>query len=1031
MTTMTTRFPSLPPRIRRLILLAALVAALPAALPSEAAAQYFGRNKIQYEDFDWYVVETERFDIHAYDKLSDSLVLDAGRMAERWYSRIGSVFDHEFDERKPLIFYADQPDFHQTNTTPSTLSQATGGFTESLKDRVVMPFAETMGDTDHVLGHELVHAFQYDIAKEAAVSGGQQGLQRLPLWVVEGLAEYLSIGREDAHTAMWLRDAVLADELPEIKDLGRDPRFFPYRWGHAFWAFVGGRWGDSRVAQLYQAMAREGIDIASQTVLATDVDTLSITWMATTKDYYQPLLEGRDGPAEAGQRLLAPDVDAGEMNLSPVLSADGTRVAFLSERELFTIDLFVADANTGQVLGKLAESERDPHFDAIAFISSAGAWSPDGRRFAFATFSEGDGGIAVADADRRRVDRFYDLGEVGEVHSLSWSPDGASIAFSGSSGGLTDLYLVDVAGGAVEQLTDDAWAELHPDFSPDGGTIAFTTDRSDEAALAALELPSMGLGFFDRGTGEIRVDRPFGESTKHINPRYAPDGSLYFISDREGFSDVYRMNLASGELFQVTRLATGVSGITAMGPALTVARNTGDLLFTVFEKGNYIGYRRAAAESRGDLIVRGEVPAPAGTLPPIPPSSPIVVARYLEEPSRGLVERSAFAREDYQSDLALDYVSPPTAGVAVDRFGVGAGGSIGLWFSDMLGNRQVLTAIQGTGGLKDIGGEALYLNQGSRFNWGFFGGRIPYRAGFSRVFVDEVNGVPATAVDLVLERTYYNRVGVLGEYPFSTTRRIEMDAGFLRIGFDREVIRGFFINGQQVAEDRFDLDAPDPLNLAQASVALVNDFSYFGYTSPVRGGRNRFEVGGNAGTFDFATVLVDWRRYFYMNPVTFAVRGLHFGRYGTEAEEQLTPLYLGSTSLVRGYTSGSFDVSECTGTEESTCPEFDRLNGSRLAVASLELRIPLLGTERFGLIDARGFLPVEVSLFGDAGAAWNSDDDVELTFDRDSIERIPVFSAGASARMNLLGSAVVELYYAYPFQRDIGWEFGFQLAPGW
>jgi Tol biopolymer transport system component len=1031
MTTMTTRFTSRLPRIRRPILLAALLTALPAALPSEAAAQYFGRNKIQYEDFDWYIVETERFDIHANTVQDEDLVLDAGRMAERWYSRFSSVFDHQFDERKPLIFYADQPDFHQTNTTPSTLSQATGGFTESLKDRVVMPFAETMGDTDHVLGHELVHAFQYDIAKEAAVSGGQQGLQRLPLWVVEGLAEYLSIGREDPHTAMWLRDAVLDDELPEIKDLGRDPRFFPYRWGHAFWAFVGGRWGDSRVAQLYQAMAREGVDIGAKQTLNTDADTLSLIWMATTKDYYQPLLEGRDGPAEAGQRVLAPDIDSGEMNLSPVLSPDGARVAFLSERDLFTIDLFVADARTGQVLGKLAESERDPHFDAIAFISSAGAWSPDGRRFAFATFTEGDGGIAVSDADRRQVDRFYDLGEVGEVHSLAWSPDGASIAFSGSSGGLTDLWLLDVASGELEKLTSDPWAELHPDFSPDGGTIAFATDRGDDAALEALEFPSMGLGFFDRASGAIRVDRPFGDNTKHINPRYAPDGSLYFISDREGFSDVYRLDLGSGEVFQVTRMATGVSGITATGPALSVARETGDLLYTVFEEGNYIGYRRAAAESRGDLIVRGEVPAPAGTLPPIPPSSPIVVARYLEEPSRGLLERSAFTRQDYESNLALDYVSPPTAGVAVDRWGVGAGGSIGLWFSDMLGNRQVLTAFQGTGGLKDIGGEALFINQGGRFNWGFFGGRIPYRAGFSQVTAGQVNGVPATVVDLILERTYYNRVGVLGEYPFSTTRRVEMDAGFLRIGFDREVIRGFFIQGQQVGEDRMDLDAPDPLNLAQASVALVNDFSYFGYTSPVRGGRNRFEVGGNMGTFDFATVLADWRRYFYMNPMTFAVRGLHFGRYGTEAEEQLTPLYVGSTSLVRGYSSGSFDVSECTGTKESTCPEFERLTGSRVAVASVELRIPLLGTERFGLIDAGGFLPVEVAFFGDAGAAWDSDNKVEWKFDRDSIERIPVFSAGASARMNLLGSAVIELYYAYPFQRDIGWEFGVQLAPGW
>ena len=124
-------------------------------------------------------------------------------------------------------------------------------------------------------------------------------------------------------------------------------------------------------------------------------------------------------------------------------------------------------------------------------------------------------------------------------------------------------------------------------------------------------------------------------------------------------------------------------------------------------------------------------------------------------------------------------------------------------------------------------------------------------------------------------------------------------------------------------------------------------------------------------------------------------------------------------------------MTECTGTEESTCPEFERLTGSRIAVASVELRIPLLGTERFGLIDAGGFLPVEVAFFGDAGAAWNSDEGVEWKFDRESIERIPVFSAGASARMNLLGSAVIELYYAYPFQRDIGWEFGVQLAPGW
>jgi hypothetical protein len=1029
MTTMTNVAPSLSDLVWRLILASLLLAALPVA----AQAQYFGRNKIQYEEFDWYVLQTERFNIHAYEGENDTLITNAGRMAERWYTRLSGVFEHEFDERKPLILYADHPDFEQTNTTPSTLSQATGGFTESLKDRVVMPFTEAMNDTDHVLGHELVHAFQYDIAKEAALSGGQQGLQRLPLWVVEGLAEYLSLGREDPHTAMWLRDAVLRDELPEIKQLGRDPRFFPYRWGHAFWAFVGGRWGDRRVPQLYQAMARNGVDQGAIEVLATDSDTLSLTWMATTRDYYRPFLEGRDTPAEAGKRVLAPDVDAGEMNLGPVLSPDGSRVAFLSERELFTIDLFLADARTGQVLGKLAEADRDPHFDALSFLTSAGTWSPDGRRFAFATYDEGNGAIAIADADARRVDQRFMLdGKVGEVHSLTWSPDGRTIVFSGSAGGATDLWELTVETGAVARLTEDLWAELQPDFSPDGRTIAFATDRGGDAELDALAPPSMGIGFLDRASGEIRVDRPFGDATKHINPRHGPDGSLWFISDREGYSDVYRLDLQTNDVFQVTRLVTGVSGVTALGPALSVSRGTGDLMFTVFDEGNYIGIGRTPEESRGVAVARGEVPAPAGTLPPIPPSSPVLVARYLEEPARDLPAGGTFERGRYESELALDYVSPPTAGVGVDRYGVAGGGSIGLWFSDMLGNRQVLTAFQGSGGLKDIGGEVLYVSQGGRFNWGLTGGRVPYRSGFSFIESDVVNGQQATVVNLVLERTAFNRVGVVAEYPFSTTRRVEADAGFLRIGFDREVIRGFFINGQQVGEDRDDLDSPDPLNMVQGSLALVNDFSYYGYTSPVRGGRSRFEVGGNAGTLDFATVLADWRRYFYMRPLTFAIRGLHFGRYGGDADgDELSPLYVGATSLVRGYSSGSFDVSECTQIDESTCPEFDRLNGSRVAVASAEFRIPFIGTERFGLIDGGGFLPIDLALFGDVGAAWSGDDSIEWKFDRDTIERVPVFSAGATARLNLLGSAVVELYYAYPFQRDIGWEFGFQLAPGW
>src|SRR6478672_5879217 len=97
---------------RQVTLLASL-GALILALPRSAEAQYFGRNKVQYERFDFRIEHTPHFDLYFYP--AESLVVhDAGRMAERWYARHSDTFKHTFD-RKSLVFYADQPDFQQTN----------------------------------------------------------------------------------------------------------------------------------------------------------------------------------------------------------------------------------------------------------------------------------------------------------------------------------------------------------------------------------------------------------------------------------------------------------------------------------------------------------------------------------------------------------------------------------------------------------------------------------------------------------------------------------------------------------------------------------------------------------------------------------------------------------------------------------------------------------------------------------------------------------------------------------------------------
>src|SRR5512132_1339643 len=173
-------------------LFVALLFVLPLAT-TPVHAQYFGRNKVQWENFHFKTLRTEHFDIYYYDQEAD-VVNDIGRMAERWYARLSTVFNHSFN-RKPIVLYANSADFQQTTTTGEIIGQGTGGFTDEYMNRVVLPLTGDYAENDHVLGHEMVHVFQYDIANAQNNARRRFNLESMPLWVVEGMAEYFSKGR--------------------------------------------------------------------------------------------------------------------------------------------------------------------------------------------------------------------------------------------------------------------------------------------------------------------------------------------------------------------------------------------------------------------------------------------------------------------------------------------------------------------------------------------------------------------------------------------------------------------------------------------------------------------------------------------------------------------------------------------------------------------------------------------------------------------------------------------------------------------
>lgn len=1035
------------------------------ALTSGLEAQYFGQNKVQYRNLKFSIIATEHFDIY-YHEGERLAAMDAARMAERGYARLSRVLNHQYRERQPVILYASHTEFQQNNVTD--IGEGTGGVTEPFRHRILLPFTGSYADFDHVLQHEIVHQFQFDIFARGRIGGGIQRLVSVapPLWLMEGMAEYLSLGPVNAETAMWLRDAALEGQLPTIEELTRNPYIFPYRFGHAIWSFIAERWGDGAVGEILHAVATAGLEDGVRRAIGMSLEDLSEEWQDAVQRTYLPQVVELEKARRFSSPLLNERRSDGTLHVSPALSPDGKEIAYFSEGNSFFVDLYLADGESGRVKRRLIKSAFSSDFESLRFLYSGGSWSPDGRYFAIAAKHGGQDDLVLFDVQRRRVHRRIEV----PLHGLtmpSWSPDGSRLVFTGYDGGLSDLFTVNVDGSDFRRLTTDRFADLHPSWSPDGRTVAFATDRGPETDLESLAFGPLRIALYHFDSGRIELlDHMEGSN---INPQWAPDArSLAFVSTRTGNPNVFLYDLDERVVYQLTNAFTGVAGLTPISPAISWASQADRLAFSYYEEGRYNVYSienprslkrvpytapvapalvASAEPERRDSVVPPVEPTQIPSATPLNTSStyrhrggfrasaaspageggpePISVRALLDSATLALPDTAEFTLKGYSAKLAPDFVIQPTVGYQRDNFGNGIFGGTAISLSDMLANHRLLLAGEVNGRIEEAQVLAVYANLAHRVNWA-----VGYQQSPTFFYNGSTLGMDSLGRGVLntrLDRYILQQALAEAARPFSRFSRLELGIRASRVSRSTLEFQQHFdpLTGV-ILDQTLQSNGLGAVHFLQPHLAAVYDNSISLWVGPFIGRRHRFEYAPAFGQWRFHQFTADYRRYDQLlGPIVFASRLLFFGRFGRDDTQ--FPVFLGTPELLRGYTAGSLRNNECLfdlGGSISGCSALDQLIGSRLAVANFELRFPLVRSLALGILPV-ALPPIEGAIFFDVGMAWNRDhrfDNRTIVWSRQGenkdVVRQPLKSWGLSIRGNLLGFLILRADYAKPLDRS-------------
>ena len=476
-------------------------------LPATLFAQFYqgtnveyGKNRVQYREFTWFYYPSEHFEVYYYiggEPLAQYTLLSC----ETNLKDIEQFFDYTLEDKIQVLSYLNQSEFRQSNIGIISDDYNIGGSAKIIGSKMFTWYDGSHDKLDtqireniaRVLFSQLMFGGDWkDVLKSST-------LLSVPKWYEDGVVAYAAKGITP-ECDIYVRDLVRNGNFKTFNRLEGQEAVFA---GQAFWHFVSEVYGQNVIPNIiYMAQASRNVESGFLYVLGLNLQELSDEFVRFYKDKAaiarlevlpgdQPRPDGSNKTElknwKKTQRYMG-DVHVKYRSVFHYsqfkASPDGKHIAYVTN-ELGQFRIWIYDVEkkkTKCVLKKDHKLERivDETFPVLT-------WHPSGEILTYVYERKDDVWIGNFDLEKRKH-TVKVMFQIEKVLDMTYSDDGKRMVFSGVNKGQTDLYLYQVIGNNLEQLTRDVWDDMHPEFIDEGKKIIFTSDRPDDTLRTDVPL---------------------------------------------------------------------------------------------------------------------------------------------------------------------------------------------------------------------------------------------------------------------------------------------------------------------------------------------------------------------------------------------------------------------------------------------------------------------------------------------------------------------------------------------------------------